>query len=152
MVKNINNDYTIDEFGNVYSYKSNKYLKCSTDSDGYYYVTINGKHKKIHRLVAELFVDNPNNKPCIDHIDRNRKNNYYKNLRWVTPKENSNNPETVQYLKTIGAKYKASYGKKVVDSLGNVYISIIEASRATHIPRSNIQYHLKAKTGRWEYV
>lgn len=152
MNKIIFGNYTIDEYGNVYSQISKKYLKQLKDKDGYLYVRILGKIRKIHRLVALNFLDNVDNKPCVDHIDRNKTNNYYKNLRWVTPKENSNNTNTLKHLKTIGKKYKTAYGKKIKDKNGNEFISIIEASKITNVPRSNIQYHLKNNTGEWQYV
>lgn len=64
-----------------------------------------GKHIRhmyfIHRLIATLFVDNPDptTKICVDHIDGNKLNNSPDNLRWVTPKENMNNPITLAKLR-----------------------------------------------------
>lgn len=51
------------------------------------------KHKKIHRLVAEAFILNPENKPTVDHIDRNPSNNCVENLRWANQSEQSFNKE-----------------------------------------------------------
>lgn len=145
-------DYDVDKDGNVYSYKSKKYLTPQLNRYGYLYVTIKSKHFPVHRLVALAFLENKDNKPCIDHIDTNKLNNHYSNLRYVTHKENSNNKNTICRLKNIGVKYKTQYGKKIIDKSGKLYHSIIEASRETNIPRSNIQYHLKNNTGRWRYV
>jgi hypothetical protein len=53
----------------------------------------NGKKKnyRLHRLIAEHFITNPENKPTIDHIDRNISNNSLDNLRWATDKEQCDN-------------------------------------------------------------
>lgn len=66
-----------------------KILKNHDDRRGYYRVDICGKHKKVHRVVAERFLPAPTAEGLvIDHIDRNRKNNNASNLRWVTQSVN----------------------------------------------------------------
>lgn len=67
----------------------------SLNSRGYFRVKINGNEYLVHRLVAETFLLNlNNNKPYVDHIDRDTQNNDMWNLRWVSPQENSNNAYT----------------------------------------------------------
>lgn len=73
-----------------------KVLKKVNSSNGYYFVTLGkGKYGLIHRLVLEAFVPNPENKPCCDHIDADRHNNYVGNLRWATFSENNSHPHAV---------------------------------------------------------
>ena len=90
--------YIIFETGKVYSLKSNIFLKISLDMNGYKRVNLkqNYKHKtmNIHRLLGLHFIPNPENKRCIDHIDRNKQNNDLSNLRWATYSENSINITT----------------------------------------------------------
>lgn len=81
--------YKINEYGDVYSIKDNCILNTRISKSGYKYVRINGKVKYNHRLVAITYWDNPENKPCVNHKDCNKLNNYYKNLEWVTHKENT---------------------------------------------------------------
>lgn len=62
------------------------------DKDGYLVVNLytpkGNRPKKVHRLVANAFIDNPNNKPEINHIDGNKENNHANNLEWTTRAEN----------------------------------------------------------------
>lgn len=50
----------------------------------------------VHKLVAKLFIPNPEKKPCVEHINANSLDNRVENLRWATVKENNNNPITRQ--------------------------------------------------------
>lgn len=62
-------------------------------------------HNTVHKAVGLLFVDNPENKPEIDHIDGNPLNNHYTNLRWVTHSENMKNPITNDKLRKALKEY-----------------------------------------------
>ncbi len=84
--------YIIFKTGKIYSKYSNKFLKPSCDNTGgYLRFRLNDKLIYLHRLLAIAFIDNPDNKPLIDHIDRNKLNNNLDNLRWVTSSENCEN-------------------------------------------------------------
>lgn len=69
---------------------------------GYYYVRLskNGKGKNVlvHRALMEAFVPNPDNKPYIDHINTIKTDNRLENLKWVTSKENTRNPLTIEHI------------------------------------------------------
>ena len=53
----------------------------------------------IHRLVAEVYIPNPDNKPIVDHIDTDKTNNDVNNLRWVTQEENMRNEQTRENMR-----------------------------------------------------
>jgi len=101
---------------NKKSYRDSNYtlkVLCS-NSNGYinlslYKAGVPVKYKSLHRLVAELFIPNPEHKPIIDHIDRNRQNNAVSNLRWCTLKENMLNPNTVEHCRKLGESIDRSY-------------------------------------------
>lgn len=85
--------YLVSENGKIYSFINGdiKELKqVKNQSNGYMQITINNKTFYVHRLVAQAFISNPDNKPQVNHIDENRINNNVSNLEWVTAKENLN--------------------------------------------------------------
>jgi hypothetical protein len=97
--------YSVSNFGNVQSNWSDipqrglthrikvdkiKQLQPWIHSTGYLRVALGrGKYRYVHRLVAQGFLQNPENLPQVDHVDGNRQNNHVSNLRWVTAKQNS---------------------------------------------------------------
>lgn len=81
-------DYIVEPGGLVFSKISNRYLKIIIDKDGYHTVKVAGKLRKVHRLVAEAFIPNPDNLPEVNHKDFNRANNHRDNLEWVSRAHN----------------------------------------------------------------
>ena len=88
--------YMISNYGNVFSMNNNKnkILKPIMDKDGYLTINLcnNGTRKKyrIHRLVAESFIENKEKKKTVNHKDENKKNNKVTNLEWFSFYENNN--------------------------------------------------------------
>ena len=107
-------NYLIYEDGRVYNKKYNRFLKQGTGGRGYKHLTLykEGKSKdhNIHRLVAEHYIPNPQNKKCVDHINRIRSDNRLENLRWATYSENNQNT-TISKNNKSGHKY-ISYNKR----------------------------------------
>jgi len=95
--KIINNypNYEVSNFGNVRNITTGKQKTPRISRSGYYDVSLyknnKEKHGFIHKLVADAFLKNLNEKPCVDHIDGNRLNNTLVNLRFVTYSENNMN-------------------------------------------------------------
>lgn len=121
-----NDYYLVNENGDVLSlsrtiirkdgsklFIKQRILRQNTNKNGYRNVHLcyNGKVKTVlvHRLVAQAFIPNPENKPCVDHINGIRHDNRLCNLHWVTPKENCNMP---LHLSKLQGENNPFYGKK----------------------------------------
>lgn len=168
--------YMISDMGGVKSldYRhtgKENYLKPVKNKDGYLMVSLweNSKHKWffVHRLVATAFIDNPDNKPCIDHINTIRDDNRVDNLRWVTAKENSDNPISrkryLANLHTVGKFGKDNYNSKPVyqysldDKLIRKWDSMMDVQRELGFDQGNISLcclgRIKTSRGyKWKYA
>ena len=175
-------DYTIDETGNVFSIRKNKYLKQTINRNGYCKVTLQkDKYRKmfsVHRLVAQAYLKNYSNTLQVNHINGIKTDNRVENLEMVTAKENmqkaveiglfdkckeiqrknaiKNNLGKYHILASESAKKRvAKYDKN--NNLIQLYNSITEASRKNNINITSISYSAngKRKTGGgyiWHFV
>ena len=86
--------YAVTSCGKIWSYRSKIFLKPQVDKDGYLQIILskNGQKKnyKIHRLVAQAYLPNPEGLPQVNHKDENKANNCLQNLEWCDPKYNTN--------------------------------------------------------------
>ena len=85
-------EYLINPKGEVFSTKTNKLISLGKIRKGYMQVNLRKNNKNnrfyIHKVLAEAFIPNPENKPYINHIDGNPSNNSLDNLEWCTASEN----------------------------------------------------------------
>lgn len=96
--------YQISNLGRVLNSKTKKFLSPSMRNNLYvevtFYINKKSKIKKLHRLIAEAFIPNPENKPTVNHIDKNPQNNNILNLEWSTMTEqNTAANKNIQYYK-----------------------------------------------------
>ena len=115
-------DYLVTSYGRVFSLKHGKLkeLKQAKNKQGYLVVCLckNNKkiNKRVHRLVAQSFIPNPNNKQQVNHIDENKENNNVSNLEWMTHKENNDYGTRNQRIsKAISGEKSYMFGKESIN-------------------------------------
>lgn len=125
-------------------------LKPSSDHHGYLFVYICGKDKPkrkyIHVLVAKAFIPNYDNKPCVDHINGDPRDNRVENLRWCTHKENCNfdlarKRKSIAHTGKFGrdsSRYKTVLQYKKDGTFIRSFCGAREAGRELHLNPSNI--------------
>jgi hypothetical protein len=156
--------YQVSNIGGVKSIRRDKILTPKHNHDGYLRIQLWRKQNvvfiSIHRLVAEVFIENPENKPFVNHINGIKSDNRVENLEWVTQSENINHAWKNGLSKPqINGKHS-----KAVDQLdlnGNyikTFPSTMEVERQLGIPHSQISNVCKGKKNyntaggfKWKY-
>lgn len=168
--KFVNEKYEISNTGKL---RHGKYiLKGNVGTNGYvcYSMSMGNyqrKYEMAHRLVAKAFIDNPENKAEVNHIDCNRLNNNVENLEWVTHSENIRHsrglnryPKQIKKrtIETLNKDREAKQHKMkaVIDEMGNIYETAKAAAYAhglsTHAVRLAIKYGNKSANRKWSYL
>lgn len=124
-------------------------LKQKTDKDGYKSVAINRTTVRVHRLVAEAFIPNPNNNQVVHHKDNVKHNNDASNLEWATVSYNTRHSHFAGTLKSYTAKpLRIRIEGEVVAS----YKSGTACAESVGVPRSVVEKCLKEGTKLLEFI
>jgi len=140
-------NYEVSNLGKIRNIKSRRILKPFLQNNGYLMHALYGHDKKkfllLHRILATAFVDNPEGKPCVNHIDENKLNNDLSNLEWCTAKENARHGTRI---KRIAEKRSIEVVQlDLNDNVLNTFESMVQAERETGIDASSITKCCKGK-------
>ena len=143
-------NYEVSSLGRVMNIKTGRILKPKLSHKGYLRIGLYNnegfRQLRVHRLVAEAFILNPENLETVDHIDGNKLNNNVDNLQWMSNADNvrkANNKQVSQYYKN---------GEFIA-----TYVSILEASRQTGINQNIISAccngkFMKGNNYIWQFI
>lgn len=151
-------NYLIYKDGTIKSLLTGKNITKRIGPNGYYQINlcINGKCKTFmfHRLIANAFIPNPDNLPCINHIDGNKLNNQLSNLEWVTYSDNTRHAFRMGLTHpAIGKNTK--HGKFTEEAIKHIRMlskqgkSQYQIASIYNVTRSTIQQILEGKTYHW---
>jgi hypothetical protein len=165
--------YKIYNDGRIWSCYYKRFLEVTPNSEGYLKYSLmndNGKRKieSGHRLVALAFIENPDNKPTVNHKDGIKTNNTVENLEWATRSEQTQHAWNNRLIKDLEKRkqgIREKQGKKVrCINTGEVFNCLGEACEKYNINKANLSAVCLNKTGyksagklnnepiRWEYV
>lgn len=134
-------NYYVTKDGHIWSGWCGRYISEILTENGYRRVVLSKNNKShnflVHRLVAEAFIPNPENKPCVNHKDLNRENNCVENLEWVTYKENNNYADHGRKNGAAHSKRVGQYHPKTIELIA-IYDSLKEAAAAVKGQQTNI--------------
>ena len=99
-------NHVVTKDGRIISLNQFKVMSTQVNASGYEIVTIDKKNHRVHRLVAQAFVGNPDNYPVINHVDSDKLNNHYSNLEWCTVEYNN---------REMGSRVKQANRKQYLD-------------------------------------
>lgn len=150
------NTYQVSNTGKVRNKKTGLLLSPQYNKKGYQYVWLSYSHTGkikwyIHRLVAKHFIENPTNKPQVNHIDGNKQNNNVDNLEWCTNEENQIHA-VLNNLHYQGESHKDSKFSEVsvrlLPELTNIGFTVSQLNRLTGVANINIEKVIKGKSWR----
>ena len=126
-------DYMVSNKGRIFSLKSFSFIEGTHNASGYVRIKLRDSEgrqhiKAKHRIVAESFCNNDENKPFVNHIDGDKDNNHPDNLEWVTSKENTHHAIETGLIYTIGEK---SHFASIDENMAHEICKLIEAGTMT---------------------
>lgn len=155
-VKNYNGDYQVSNLGNVRSFVKYKVggriLKKTIGSHGYYTSSLRCKNILIHRLVAESFVDNKLNLPCVNHKNGIKTDNRLSNLEWCTYSDNNKHAFDTGLKKKGKSLYNSKLTKEKVIEIRKLkgVLTQTEIAKKFNVSVSLISAVMNNK--KWAYV